>query len=220
MNITHCPYCHNKQLYVLQNDYRKCKRCKKKFSMSKLIKDIEIIELFCSNKNSLETANRLKVNYRTISNRFLLFRKLIATYLENEYHKNKDENSSYEEYFYFTQRQKSNKSKSLYDAINIIGFYSNKKVFTLLMPELKKTFNEKKDKEYERYLYWHKLQSKNAYKTPINVFFGFLEQNLKKYKGINNENFFYYLKETEFKYNYLVHEQIENLKNLYFSHLK
>ncbi len=216
MNINNCPSCYCSKLYTLANGYKKCMHCHKKFSPKKILREIDIIEAFCSNKNALETAQRLHINYRTVANKYLLFRKLIANYLDALYQTNSNSDSSYEEYYYFTAQQKKRKHKSLYEAINIIGFYKDKKVFTLLMPPLQKGFDDKHNKEYERYLYWHKLQSKNAYKTPLHVFFAFLEQNLKKYKGINNENFFYYLKESEFKYNFLINEQIDILKKLYF----
>ena len=109
-----------------------------------------------------------------------------------------------------------NKKKSLYDAVNIIGFYSNKKIFTLLMPRLPVYNNEEDTKTFENYLKWHKIHSKNAYSTPLNIFWKYLEENLKKYKGVDDENFFYYLKECEFKFNYLQNKQIEILKELYF----
>lgn len=178
--------------------------------------DLKIIESFCSNINALECAKMLQVNYRTVSNKYQLFRQLIATYLQTLYENSAHDNSSYEEFYYFTQRQKEKRKKSLYEAINIIGFYSNNIVYTLLMPTLPKTHLEEEDKNFEKFLSWHKLQSHNAYATPLKIFWSYLEQNLKKYKGMKEENFFYYLKECEFKFNFLLNRQIEILKNLYF----
>jgi transposase-like protein len=178
--------------------------------------DLKIIESFCSNINALECSSALSVNYRTVSNKYHLFRQLIATYLQNLYENKAHDNSSYEEFYFFTQRQKEKKEKSLYEAINIIGFYSNGLVYTLLMPTLPKSNLEKEDKNFEKFLSWHKLQSQDAYATPLKIFWSYLEQNLKKYKGMKEENFFYYLKECEFKFNFLVHRQVEILKNLYF----
>jgi transposase-like protein len=184
--------------------------------MKKLKKEHALITAFCSNKNAHITAQRLNLNYKSVASKYMLFRKLIAHYLEEVYYSDSSNQSHYEEYYYFTGRQRLKKQKSLYDAINLIAFYKNKRVYTLLMPALKRTDNEKENKAYERYLYWHKLQSKEAYKTPLHVFFAFLEQNLKKYKGVNENNFFFYLKECEFKYNCLIHEQIAILKSIYY----
>lgn len=216
MKVSNCPYCHSKRLYTLQNNYKKCSSCGRKFSPKKLHTDNTIIEFFCNNINANRCAKILGVNYRTVQNRYMLFRKLIATYLEELHYNMPVDNSSYEEYYYFTNNQKKNKKKSLYDAINIIGFYSNKKIFTLLMPRLPVYNNEEDTKTFENYLKWHKIHSKNAYSTPLNIFWKYLEENLKKYKGVDNENFFYYLKECEFKFNYLQNKQIEILKELYF----
>lgn len=215
MNNLVCPKCQSK-LYTLGNGYKKCSSCQYKFSYDKYIQDLKIIESFASNINALECSSTLNLNYRTVANKYHLFRQLIASHLQTLYENRQSHNSSYEEFYYFTQRQKEKQHKSLYEAINIIGFYNNGLVYTLLMPKLPKTNLEQEDKNFEKYLSWHKLQSQNAYATPLRVFWSYLEQNLKKYKGMKEENFFYYLKECEFKFNFLVTKQIEILKNLYF----
>lgn len=216
MEITHCPYCKSKRLYELKDDYKKCSSCHKKFSPRKIRTDYTIIEFFCNNISANKCAKALNINYRTVQNRYTLFRKLIANFLENEHYASIQDNSSYEEFYYFTDREKRKKKKSLYDAVNILGFYSNRKIFTLLMPKLPKYNTEEDNKIFERYLKWHKIYSANSYATPLNVFWKYLEENLKKYKGINEENFFYYLKECEFKFNYLHNKQIEILKEILY----
>lgn len=218
MKIDNCPFCKSKRLYTLQNDYKKCSSCHKKFSLKKLNTDYTVIELFCNSISANKCAKLLNLNYRTIQNRYMLFRKLITLYLEEIHYSMPIDNSSHEEFYYFTNKQKKDKKKSLYDAINIIGFYSNKKIFTLLMPKLPEYNNVEETKTFENYLKWHKIHSINSYSTPLSIFWKYLEENLKKYKGINEENFFYYLKECEFKFNFLQNKQIEILKDLYFKH--
>ena len=215
MNNFVCPKCQSK-LYTLANGYKKCSSCQYKFSFNKYRQDLKIIESFASNINALECSKHLNLNYKTVLCKYQLFRQLIAAYLHNIYESSVWDNTSYEEFYYFTQRQKEKRKKSLYEAVNIIGFYSNGLVYTLLMPTLQKTNVEEEDKNFEKFLSWHKLQSNNAYTTPLKVFWHYLEQNLKRYKGMKEENFFYYLKECEFKFNFLVNQQIEILKNLYF----
>lgn len=212
-----CPFCNSKRIYHLKDDFKKCSVCKKKFSPRKIETDLRTIELFCNNINANKCAKLLNVNYRTIQNRYTLFRKLIAYFLEEQHYSTIQDNSSYEEYYYFTNRQKKDKSRSLYEAINIIGFYSNKKVFTLLMPKLSRYDRGEDNKNFENYLKWHKIYSQYAYTTPLHIFWKYLEENLKKYKGVDEENFFYYLKECEFKFNYLQNKQIEILKELYYN---
>jgi transposase len=215
MSLSVCPYCQNKRLYILQDDYRKCSYCKKKFSLKKVEMDIKAIEFFCNNINANKASKILKTNYRTVQNRYMFFRKLIAIYNEELHYNSVQDRSSYDEFYYFTNRQKAEKKRSLYEAINIIGFYSNKQIYTLLMPRLPNYNTQDDNKVYENYLKWHRISSKDSYTTPLKVFWRYLEENLKKYKGINEENFFYYLKECEFKFNNLQNKQMQILKELY-----
>ncbi|AXH14809.1 hypothetical protein [Malaciobacter mytili] len=216
MKVTNCPYCNSKTLYILKDNYRKCKDCNKKFSLKKLQLDINIIEAFCEDISALQVSNDFQINYRTVSNRYDIFRRLIANYLEDIYHTSIQDSTSYEEFYYFNEKQLQKRHKSLYDAINIIGFYCNNRVYTLLMPSLPKLPLQEPDENFERYLKWHKLQSQNSYTTPLKDFWRFLRENLKKYKGITKDNFFFYLKECEFKYNFSKPICKALLKDIYF----
>ena len=210
-----CQNCNNTTFYTLANDYIKCKTCSKKYSLKKLQKDELIIIKFCENKNSLEVSKELELNYKTVKDRFDIFRKKIAIFLENEYNSSIKNYNEYEEFYYIKEREKKKKKKSLSEAINIMGFYSNEKVYTLLMPKIGKRAFDIED-GFIQYLNWNKIHSLNSHQTKLNEFWKFLEDNLKKYKGVEEDNFFYYLKECEFRFNYPRDEQIEILKSLYF----
>lgn len=216
MNLTSCPFCKCVTLYLLKNDYFKCKACHKKFSPKKIQTDLAVIEYFCNDFHALQSSKDLKLNYRSVQNRYKLFRQLCVIYLEDIYQNSIQEHNAYEEYYYFTQRDKLKKSKSIYDAINIIGFYSNGKVYTLLMPPLPKLNQNTEDKSFEKYLQWHKLYLHDGYTSPLTEFWSFLDEKMKKYKGVSKQNFFYYLKECEFKYNFSKQQQKEILKEIYF----
>lgn len=210
-----CQNCNNTNFYILANDYIKCKTCAKKYSLKKLQKDDLIIVQFCENKNALEVSKELGINYKTVKDRFDIFRKKIALFLENEYNNSIKSYNEYEEFYYIKEREKNKKKKSLSEAINIMGFYSNEKVYTLLMPKIGRRAFDIED-GFIQYLNWNKIHSLNSHQTNLNKFWKFLEDNLKKYKGMEEDNFFYYLKESEFRFNYSKDEQIEILKNLYF----
>lgn len=215
MDLNECPKCKCKKLYLLKNDYLKCKNCHKKFSQIKIKNDLLIMNYFCNNYNALDVSNIMGLNYRSIQNRYSTFRLLCANYLEGLYQNSIQEHSSYEEYYYFTKRDKLKKRKTIYDAINIIGFYSNNRVYTLLMPNLPKPTNTPEDKSFEKYLHWHKLYSHEGYVSPLKEFWSFFENQMTKYRGVSKENFFYYLKESEFKYNFSKIEQENILKEIY-----
>jgi transposase-like protein len=208
-----CKHCKNDTFYQLQNDYIKCKSCTKKYSLKKLKTDENILIGFWQNKTALELSKDLNLNYKTIKARFDELRYKLSKFLEEEYFKIPKDYSEYEEFYYFSKKQKLLNIKSLYEAVNIIGFYSNEKVYTLLMPNLKHR-RESKNEGFEEYLSWHKIYSKESYKTKLYDFWKFLEENLKKYKGVEYDRFFFYLKECEFKFNYEKEEQLEILRNL------
>lgn len=208
-----CQNCNNTTFYTLANDYIKCKTCAKKYSLKKLQKDDLIIIQFCENKNALEVSKELELNYKTVKDRFDIFRKRIALFLEHEYNHSIKDYNEYEEFYYIKEREKKKKKKSLSESINIMGFYSNKKVYTLLMPKIGRRAFDIED-GFIQYLNWNKIHSLNSHQTNLNIFWKFLEDNLKKYKGVEEDNFFYYLKESEFKFNYTKDEQIEILRNL------
>ena len=208
-----CQNCNNTTFYTLANDYIKCKTCAKKYSLKKLQKDDLIIIKFCENKNALKISKELELNYKTVKDRFDIFRKKIALFLEHEYNNSIHDYNEYEEFYYIKEREKKKKKKSLSESINIMGFYSNKKVYTLLMPKIGRRAFDIED-GFIQYLNWNKIHSLNSHQTNLNIFWKFLEDNLKKYKGFEEDNFFYYLKESEFKFNYTKDEQIEILRNL------
>lgn len=210
-----CPNCKNNSFYTLANEYIKCKKCAKKISLKKLQKDKLIIEKFCEDKNALETSKELNLNYKTVKDRFDNYRKKIALFLEDEYHNSIKDYSEYEEFYYIKEREKHKRKKSLGEAINIIGFYSNGKVYTLLMPKIRH-YAFSSDDEFTKYFNWYKLHSFNSYKTRLNEFWKYIELKLKKYKGVDEDNFFYYLKEQEFKFNYIKQDQMNILNELNF----
>lgn len=210
-----CPNCHKKEFYNLANNYVKCKNCAKKLSLNKIQKDFDLIKKFCENKNALETSKELHLNYKTVKDKFDMFRKKIAIYLEDIYNQSIKDNTEYEEFYYLKEKEKKKRKKSLSEAINIIGFYSNQRVYTLLMPKIGKRAFDAED-GFIQYLNWHKIHSLNSHKTKLNEFYKYVEENLKKYKGVDEDNFFYYLKEYEFKFNYKKDKQIEILKSLIF----
>ena len=174
-----CKNCGNTSFYALANDYIKCKKCAKKYSLKKLKLDEDILIGFWENKTALQLSKHLNLNYKTVKNRYDEIRYKLSKFLEDEYNNLPKDYSEYEEHYYFTKKQKLQNIKSLYEAINIIGFYSCDKVYTLLMPNLKHR-RESLNQGFEEYLNWHRIYSKESYKTKIYDFWKFLEDKLKK----------------------------------------
>ncbi len=213
-----CIFCNNNKLYVLKTNQLKCSKCKKKFSKKKLKQKEQIIDCFCSNITINQSKVKLNLNYLTIKKHYDNFRKNISLYLENLY--NQENISAYEEYIYI-EKSKKHKEENIFEAKSFICFEYERKVFNLLMPSLSmykeeyrnKGFSDISYKEFSNFLRFNKLSKKSKNQTLIQRFLYYFEDEILKYKGIREENFFYYLKEIEFKFNFTVEEQKKILRS-------
>jgi transposase-like protein len=213
-----CIYCNHHKLYILKTKQYKCAKCKKKFSIKKIKQKYEITKCFCNNLTINQTKNRLNLNYLTIKNQYESLRKYIAIYLENQYIQ--EQVKAYEEYVYI-EKSKKNKSKYIFDAQNFLTFQYNDKIYNLLMPTLSRYKDQFLDdgldevyfKEFSKFMTYNKISKIKQDQTLIQQFWYFFEDEILKYKGVKTDNFFYYLKECEFKFNYTKKEQLDILLN-------
>lgn len=215
-----CIYCGNNTLYKLKSAQLKCSKCKKKFSPKKLERDLKVIEYFCKNFSINQTSKELSINYVSVKSRYKLFRQLIANYLEDEY-MGKDI-IEYDEYIYLPKSKKRIK-ENIFNAQNFLTFHYDDKVYNLLMTDLNQYKEQFLDdgageayfKEFSKFMMFNKISKTNKRENTITKFWMFFEESILKYKGVKNENFFYYLKEIEFKFNYSQGEQKKILTDLY-----
>jgi len=219
-----CIYCSNEKLYELKSGHLKCSKCKKKFSPKKVKTDLKLIDFFCNNLTINKTKKELDINYITIKKRYDLFRQLIASFLENEYkHKRVIE---YNEYIYLAKSKKKIK-ENIFDAQNFLTFHYDNRVYNLLMPNLNRYKKEFIDdgaqevyfKEFSKFMMFNKISKTTRRGDLISRFWLFFEESILKYKGIRNDNFFYYLKEIEFKFSYAEDKQREILIKLLYKFL-
>ena len=215
-----CPKCNSSKLYKLKSNQLKCSTCRAKFSPAKINRDLNIIKEFCDNLTINQASKRLGLNYVTVKNRYYIFRKLIANFLEDEYEYKKV--IEYDEYIYL-EASKKKIDENIFDAQNFLTFHYEDKVYNLLMPNLNRYknqfLNDGIDKayfhEFSKFMMFNKIAKIQNRENLITKFWIFLEKSITMYKGIKYDNFFYYLKEIEFKFNYTQEEQKEILKKLY-----
>ena len=74
-------------------------------------------------------------------------------------------------------------------------------------------------KEFSKFMMLNKISKTQKRENLITKFWNFFELSILKYKGVSDENFFYYLKEIEFKFNYTKEEQLQILKNLLYKYI-
>ena len=216
-----CPNCNHNIIYSLNTTQKKCAKCLQKFSEKKILFEKKIITLFCEDYTVNRCVQEKNLNYVTVKKKYENYRKVLATFLENEY-QNK-EVKEYDEYIYLEQSKQKVK-KNIFDAINFMTFNYEDKVYNLLMPNFYRYKNHFLDdgieesyfKEFSKFMMLNKISKIQKKENIIASFWIFFEESILKYKGINKENFFYYLKEIEFKFNYSTQKQKEILENIVF----
>jgi len=214
-----CPYCNHDIIYALNTSQKKCAKCLRKFSEKKILFEKNIINLFCENYTVNRCVKEKAHNYITVKKKYENYRKQIAIFLEDEY--KSQEVKEYDEYIYLEQSKQKVK-ENIFDAINFMTFNYEDKVYNLLMPNLHKYKNQFLDdgadetyfKEFSKFMMLNKISKIQKKENIIASFWIFFEESILKYKGIDKENFFYYLKEIEFKFNYTIEEQKNILHTL------
>lgn len=193
--MTTCIHCGYKHLYQLPHQHVKCASCRRKFSLKRLHTDKEVIQAFIENKTTLQTSQSLKLHYATVQNRFFTLRTKILYYLDEKYQKT-SHSLEYDEYIYI-------KNKNIYNAQNFLTFVYDNHIYNLMLPSLHKfrTY-DKSDKELAKFLFLNKIAKLQSKHSRINEFWSYLEEFLRRFKGVKSEHFIYYLKEAEFKFNY------------------
>jgi len=215
-----CIYCNHQKLYILKSAQFKCAKCKKKFSLKKIKTDLELIECFCENLTANQASKKVSINYMTAKKRYELFRQLIANYLEEEYRGKTV--VEYDEYLYLEKSKKKIK-ENIFDAQNFLTFHYDERVYNLCMQNLNRYKNQFLDdsmeevyfKEFSKFMMFNKISKTQKRENLITQFWLFFEVSILKYKGVGSENFFYYLKEIEFKFNYEESLQRKILTNLF-----
>jgi len=219
-----CIFCGNKALYFVSKTQCRCVTCKRTFSYVKYAQEMTILECFIDNNSAYECATLLGLNYLTIAKKYQKLRLLLISHCEALYAEQTQTFSQYDEYYYLPTCKRG-KNKYLFDAIGILGMVYGDSIHTLLLPDqfahLKNLDENSIEKEtYARYLNQHKVAHYESFDNVLTRFWKFLESWMDHFKGVSKENFIYYLKEAEFKFNYTQEEQrliLETLwkKNLY-----
>jgi hypothetical protein len=219
--VAYCIHCRHATLYKLANGYLKCAACKRKFSPEKVKKNLALLEAFCENLTAREAAKRYGCSYTKAKHRYDRFRILIAHYLEERYNEQAGNIREFDEYFYLEQSKKRNE-KTIFEIRNFLTFDYGGKIYNILMPSLRKYRTHLLDdgmqreyyKQLARFITFRRVAKIRHFDNTIVKFWHFFESHIKRYRGVDEEFFFYYLKEAEFKFNYSTNEQKEILAKI------
>lgn len=202
----------------------KCSRCKKKYSIDKILTDFAVIDSFCDGKNAYLTAQELALNYLTVKKRFDLLRLLITQHLETRYLQRTSEVGEYEEYLYL-EAAKRHDRRHIFDAHNFITFDYDGWIYTLMMPSLYRhkhqfladNLQEAYYEEFSKFLRLNRIAKLHKRHNQITRFWDYFESFILQFRGVKPDYFVYYLKEAEFKFNYPLVQQPEVLKTLWLN---
>jgi len=216
-NGNRCIYCQTDKIYILKDERLKCGNCLKKYSLNKLQKDIDMLRLFALEIPANKSAKEMGCSYNLVKRRYNFFREKIESYLQ--------QNCELKNGILCVSEQNIT---SL--ALGVIE--EDKKIFTtiivnaspaLLLEDIKKTnqagsvFFAPKFRSYASLKFYGKhlpnYQSQKLTISRIEGFWSFAKERFHKYRGINKNNFYYYLKEFEFRFNF----NKENLFQMLFN---
>ncbi len=216
-----CHLCGGKNLYRLSDGRIKCGKCKQRYSIKKLQREKMFIEHFCRGDNALQTAKEAGGSYVTVKSFFDRIRRLLPALLEADYEQNRDRVVEYDEYLYLDHSKRRDK-RHIFDAHDLLTFDYGGRVYSILMPPLdryKQAFlhdglEDVYYREFSRFLNIHRVARLKSRDNTIVRFWNFLDEQMKQYRGVDRENFFYYLKEAEFRFNYTMPERERLLYDL------
>jgi len=220
-----CIFCDSTSLYRLGNKHVKCKHCKHKYSLKKLSKDLSVLYHFYLEISARKTSIALGISYRTVSRRFMEYRHTMAEYLREQF---KELSGDIEiDESYFGGKRKGKRGRGAYNKAIVFGILErNGKVYTAVVPNVKaktllKHIREKTKKgsvyytdmfrsynsliiygKHERIDHSKTLVEYNKHINGIEGFWSFAKERFMKYHGINRDNYYWYLKEMEFRFNY------------------
>jgi transposase len=220
-----CIFCDSTQLYKLPNKHIKCKKCRRKYSLRKLNKDLNILYHFYLEISARKTAIALGLSYRTVSSRFMYYRHKMAEYLREQFNKLGGEVEIDESYF--GGKRKGKRGRGAYNKAIVFGILErNGRVYTAVVPNVraKTLLRHIRDKtkkgsvyytdtfrsynslviygKHERIDHSKTLVEYNKHINGIEGFWSFAKERFMKYHGINRDNYYWYLKEMEFRFNY------------------
>lgn len=234
-----CFYCGKYGLYKLKDKRVKCKHCKIYYSLAKLRKDLKILYFFYLELSARKAARELRLNYRTVINRYRFFRERIFEYLEEQFTKMSGELELDESYF--GGKRKGKRGRGAYNKAIVFGILErNGKVYVKVVPNASKETlmkqikdNTKKGsvfytdcfKSYKSLKQFGKHKRINKRYTfakgrnhinGIEGFWSYAKERFMKYHGINRKNYPLYLKEMEFRFNHRNEDIYELLINIIF----
>jgi len=185
-----CIYCGHYILYKLKEGNYKCARCKKKFSPKKIDRKAKILKGFLNQLTPTQIAKKYNFAYASVVNEIKHIRLVMAKICEDKFLENQNV-KEFEEYLYIP-------NKDIHKAQNFLTIDYGY-IYNIMLSDMK-NYENMNDKEIKSlFLQSRIIKYQNHIK--IQQFWDYFEKFMKTFRGVNKNNFFYYLKEAEFRFN-------------------
>ncbi len=198
-----CIYCEHSYTYILNNNQRKCTKCKRKFSLKKLEREEKLKQCFIKGMNATKASKETKMHIGTIQKWYDKFRKEIAFKSDIIYQQNSHNITGYDEYLYLPKSLKI--EENIHKLQHFLTLSYDEKVYNLMMPTIDcyniDTENAQGGKLLLKYLNFNKVAKLSKAQNTITEFWEYFETFILQYKGVSNEQFIFYLKEAEWRFN-------------------
>ena len=198
-----CIYCQSPNTYLLADKQRKCARCKRKFSPQKLEREAKLWKHFVQGYHARDTSKLTKMHFATVQKYYEKFRRNIAIHSDNVYQRNNDRVTGYDEYLYLPKSLKV--EENIHKLQHFLTLSYDNKVYNIMMPKTKqKHFDDQNEQEHKlllKYLNFNKIAKLSKAQNTITEFWDYFETFILQYKGVSDEQFIFYLKEAEWRFN-------------------
>lgn len=229
-----CIFCNKYGLYRLADKRVKCKHCNKRYSLNQLKRNMLVLYYFYLEISARKSAKELEIDYQTVQSRFMQFRKLIAEYCNTEAKKLNGEIEIDESYF--GGKRKGQRGRGAKNKTIVLGILERKgKIYTNIVENVsaETLMSEIENKTlkgsvfytdgWKSYASLHQFGKHNIidhdkelvdinhnHINGIEGFWSFAKERFHKYHGIDKENYPFYVKEMEFRFNHR-NESVFNL---------
>ena len=198
-----CIYCEHPHSYLLADKQRKCGKCKRKFSPQKLERKNNLHKLFVAGVNARQASKQTKMHFATVQKYYEEFRRNLALHADEMYQINSHKITGYDEYLYLPKSLKI--KEDTHKLQHFLTMSYEHKVYNIMMPKTKRSLLEHEDEQAEKlllkYLKFNKISKLSKAQNTITSFWNYFESFICQYKGVSDEQFIFYLKEAEWRFN-------------------
>ncbi|PHR56018.1 MAG: transposase [Arcobacter sp.] len=202
-SIMKCIYCDHPYTYELSDKQRKCSKCKRKFSPRKVAREKKLLELFTQGVNASKSSKQTKMHFLTVQKYYDKFRKNIALYADEMYQYNAQRVTEYDEYLYLPKSL--NIDENIDKLQHFLTMSYEQTIYNIMMPKASRSLLEYKDESSKKlmikYLKFNKIAKLCNSQNNITRFWTYFEDFILQYKGVSDEQFIFYLKEAEWRFN-------------------